>query len=54
MARHEKMCEDIITIILDCERKILKELNCKTMAKIYGKDRSYLSRIFKECRCSYL
>jgi two-component system response regulator YesN len=54
MTRHEKICEDIIKIILNCDLKILKELNCKTLAKIYGKDRSYLSRIFKECRGSYL
>jgi two-component system response regulator YesN len=54
MTRHGKICDDIIKIILYCDLKILGELNCKTLAKIYGKDRSYLSRIFKECRGSYL
>jgi two-component system response regulator YesN len=54
MTRHGKICDDIIKIILYCDLKILGELNCKTLAKIYGKDRSYLSRIFKEFQGIYL
>jgi two-component system response regulator YesN len=54
MTKQEKICEDVIRIILNCDMEILKDLNCFRLAKIYGLNRSSLSRIFKECRDSYL
>ena len=53
MTKQEKICEDIIMIILKCDRKILKDLNCSKLAKMYGLHRSYLSRIFKEYQGIY-
>jgi len=40
--------------IFECDLKTLRELNCKTLANIYGINRSYLSRIFKEYQGVYL
>ena len=54
MIKKEKICEEIIMIIFECDLSILIELNCKTLANIYGLDRSYLSRIFKENQGVYL
>jgi two-component system response regulator YesN len=54
MTKKRKMCEEIIMQILECDRTILIELNCKTLSNIYGLNRSYLSRIFKEYQGIYL
>jgi two-component system response regulator YesN len=54
MTKGKKICEEIIMIILKCDRKVLKDLNCSKLAKMYGLHRSSLSRIFKECRGIYL
>ena len=54
MTKKERTCEELIMLILKCDLKILRELNCKTLANIYGVNRSYISRIFNECKRSYL
>jgi len=54
MKKKKKLCEEIIMIILKVDRRILKDLNCSKIALMYGIDRSYLSRIFKESQGLYL
>jgi AraC-like DNA-binding protein len=54
MTKPEKICEEIIKIILKSDLNILKDLTCSKLALMYGIDRSYLSRIFKECQGIYL
>jgi two-component system response regulator YesN len=54
MTKQEKIFEDVIRIILNCDMEIQKDLNCFRLAKIYGLNRSSLSRIFKEFQGIYL
>jgi AraC-like DNA-binding protein len=54
MTKPEKICEEIIKIILKSDRKSLKEMSCSKLSQMYGIDRMYLSRIFIECEGIYL
>jgi two-component system response regulator YesN len=54
MTKHKKICEGIIMTILKCDGEIIKDLNCSKLALMVGFNRSYLSRIFKECKGIYL
>ena len=44
----EKRCEEIVDHLIKSEPILFKELNTKTLAKMFGVHRSYLSRTFKK------
>jgi AraC-like DNA-binding protein len=48
MNKPGKRCEEIVKFIIKSEAVVFKELNTKTLAKMYGVNRSYLSRTFKK------
>ncbi len=48
MNKPQKKSEDIVNNLIKSEPGVFKDLNTKRMAKIYGVNRSYLSRTFKK------
>lgn len=48
MNRPKERCEEIVSIIIKSEPAFFKELNTKTLAKMYGIHRIYLSKTFKQ------
>ncbi len=45
-----KLCEDIVEYIISRDYRVFKELTVERLALKFSVNRSYLSRIFKECR----
>lgn len=48
MNKPQKRTEEVVDFLIQCEPTVFKELNTKTLAKIYGVNRSYLSKTFKK------
>ena len=47
LTKPQKRCEDIVDFLIKSDSAI-RELNIKTLAKMYGLNRTYLARTFKK------
>jgi YesN/AraC family two-component response regulator len=54
MTKPQKLCEEIVHLIIKSDHTILKDLTCGKLASMFDVNRSYLSRIFKACQGEYL
>jgi YesN/AraC family two-component response regulator len=50
----KKLCEEIVHLIIKSDHTILKDLTCGKLSSMFNVNRSYLSKIFKECQGEYL